>query len=153
MVWNSFAFSMIQLMLAIWSVVPLPFLNPACTSGSSRFTCCWSLPWTFMSVTLLACEISAILVVWTFLILTFFGIVMKADFFQSCDLCYVFQICWHIECSILIASFFRTWNSSAGSPSSPLALFVVMFPKADVALYSRMSGSRWVNTPSWLLGH
>ena len=27
--WNSFAFSMIPWMLAIWSLVPLPFLNPA----------------------------------------------------------------------------------------------------------------------------
>ena len=34
--WNSLAFSMMQLMLAIISVVPLPFLNPACTSGSSH---------------------------------------------------------------------------------------------------------------------
>ena len=33
--WNSLAFSMIQRMLAIWSLVPLPFLNPAWTSGSS----------------------------------------------------------------------------------------------------------------------
>ena len=37
---NSFAFSMIHQMLAIWSLVPLPFLNPAWTSGSSRFTYC-----------------------------------------------------------------------------------------------------------------
>src|SRR5574341_826519 len=29
-----------QQMLAIWSLVPLPFLKPACTSGSSRFTYC-----------------------------------------------------------------------------------------------------------------
>ena len=36
--WNSLAFSMIQWMLAIWSLVPLPFLKPAWTSGSSRFT-------------------------------------------------------------------------------------------------------------------
>ena len=36
--WNSLAFSMIQWMLAIWSLVPQPFLNPARTSGSSRFT-------------------------------------------------------------------------------------------------------------------
>ena len=127
---------------------PLPL--PQSPKVSSQFSYCWSLPWTFMSVTLLACEISAIVVVWTFLILTFFGIVMKADFFQSCDLCYVFQICWHIECSILTAPFSRTWKCSAGIPSPPLALFVVMFPKADVALYSRMSGSRWVITPSWL---
>ena len=30
--WNSLAFSMIQWMLAIWSLVPLPFLNPAWTT-------------------------------------------------------------------------------------------------------------------------
>ena len=36
--WNSLAFSMIQWMLAISSLVPLPFLNPVWTSGSSRFT-------------------------------------------------------------------------------------------------------------------
>ena len=36
--WNSLAFSMIQRMLAIWSLVPLPFLKPAGTSGSSWFT-------------------------------------------------------------------------------------------------------------------
>ena len=36
---------MIQWMLAIWSLVPLPFLNPAWTSGSSQFTYCWSLAW------------------------------------------------------------------------------------------------------------
>ena len=40
--WNSLAFSMIQHMLAIWSMVLLPFLKPAWTSGSSRFTYCWS---------------------------------------------------------------------------------------------------------------
>ena len=43
--WNSLAFLMIQQMLAIWSLVPLAFLNPAWTSGSSRFTYCWSLVW------------------------------------------------------------------------------------------------------------
>ena len=42
---NSLAFSMIQWMLAIWSLVPLPFLNAAWTSGSSRFTYCWC-EWT-----------------------------------------------------------------------------------------------------------
>ena len=33
--WNSLAFSNIHQMLAIWSLVPLPFLKPAWTSGSS----------------------------------------------------------------------------------------------------------------------
>ena len=39
--WNGLAFLMIQWMLAIWSLVPLPFLNPAWTSGSSQFMYCW----------------------------------------------------------------------------------------------------------------
>ena len=33
--WNSLVFSMIQKMLALWSLVPLLFLNPAWISGSS----------------------------------------------------------------------------------------------------------------------
>ena len=49
--WNSLAFSMVQRMLAIWSPVPLPFLNPACTSGSSRLTYCWSLAWRILCIT------------------------------------------------------------------------------------------------------
>ena len=32
--WNSLAFSMIQQILALWSLVPLPFLKPAWTSES-----------------------------------------------------------------------------------------------------------------------
>ena len=38
------SFSMIQRVLAIWSLVPLPFLNSAWTSGSTRFMYCWSFP-------------------------------------------------------------------------------------------------------------
>ena len=44
----------------IWSLVPLPFLSPVWISGSSRFTYCWSLAWRILSITLLACEMSAI---------------------------------------------------------------------------------------------
>ena len=47
-------------MLAIWSLVPLPFLSPAWTSGISWFTYCWSLAWRILSITLPACETSAI---------------------------------------------------------------------------------------------
>ena len=36
-----------------WSLVPLLFLNPACTSGSSQFTYCWRLAWRILSTTLL----------------------------------------------------------------------------------------------------
>ena len=59
-------------------------------------------------------------------ILAFFGIGMKTDLFQSCGHCWVFQICWHIECSTFTASSFRIWNSSTGTESPPLALFLVM---------------------------
>ena len=61
--WNSLAFSMIQRMLAIWSLVPLPFLKPAWTSGSSWFTYCWSLAWRILSITLLVCEMIAIVII------------------------------------------------------------------------------------------
>ena len=61
---------------------------------------------------------------------------------------WVFQICWYIECSTFTASSFRIWNRSTGIPSPPLALFVVMLPKATS--HFRMSGSSWVITPSWL---
>ena len=59
---------------------------------------------------------------------------------------------WHIECSTFTASCFRIGNSSTGMPSPPLTLFVVMRPKAHLTSHSRMSGSRWVITPSWLSG-
>jgi len=75
---------------------------------------------------------------------------MKTDLFQTCVHCRVFQICWHFECSTVTASSFRIWNSSAGIPSPPLALFIVIFPNAHLTLHSRMSGSRWVITPLWL---
>ena len=86
------------------------------------------------------------------LALPFFGIGMKTDLFQSCGHCWVFQICGHIQCSTWTASSFRIWNSSTGILSLPLALFVVMLPKAHLISHSRMSGSRWVITPSWLSG-
>ena len=59
--WYSIAFYTIQQTLAIWSLVPLPFLNPSWTSGSSRFTYCWSLAWRILSITLLVCEMSTIM--------------------------------------------------------------------------------------------
>ena len=138
---------MIQWMLAIWFLVPLPFLKPVWTSGSSRFMYYWSLTWRILSITLLACEISAIV---QSLALPFFGTGMKTDLFQSCGHCWVFQTCWHIECSTFAALSFRIWNSSTGIPSPPLPLFVVMLPKAHLTSHSRTSGSRWVITPSWL---
>ena len=77
---------------------------------------------------------------------------MKTDLFQSCGHWWVFQICWHLECSTFTASSFRVWNYSIGIPSPPLALFTVMLSEAHLSSNSRMSGPRWVITPSWLSG-
>ena len=150
--WNSFAFPwssgcwQFDLLLCL-------FLNLACTSGSSQFVYCWSLTWKdfehYLANMRNECKCA---VVWAFLALPFFGIGMKTDLFQSCGHCWVFQICWHIECSIITASSFRIWNSSAGIPSPPLALFVVMLPKALLISHSGMSGSRWLITLLWLSG-
>ena len=169
---------MIQWIVSICSLVPLPFLYPAWTSGNSQFMYCWSLALRILSITLLACAAAAAAkslqscptlcdpidgsppgssvheilqasemceVVRYFehsSALPFFGIGMKTDLFQSCGHSWVFQICWHIECSsTFTASSFRIWNSSTGIPSPPLALIVVMLPKAPLTSHSRMSGS------------
>ena len=107
-------------------------------------------------------------VVWAF-----FGTGMKTDLFQSCGHCWVFQICWHIECSTFTASCFCILNqirsvtqscptlcdpmncSTPGlpvHPLPPLALFMVMLPKTHSTLHSMMSGSRWLIISSWLSG-
>ena len=59
-------------------------------------------------------------VVWAF-----FGIVCFGDWnenwlFQFYGHCWVFQICWHIECSTFTASSFRIWNNPNRIPSPPL---------------------------------
>ena len=63
-----------------------------------------------------------------------------------------FQICWHIECNTLTASFVRIWNSLPEISSPPLALFIVLLPKAHWTSHSRMSDSWLKITPSWLSG-
>ena len=57
---------------------------------------------------------------------------MKTDLFQSYGHCWVFQICCLIEYSILTASSFRILNSSTGTISPPLALFIVKLPKGPL---------------------
>ena len=133
--------------------IPLPFINPTCTSGSSQFTYCWSLAWRIFEHYLASMwnEFNCV-IVWTFFgiaLLWDWNAILKDDF-QSCSHCWVFQICWHVEWSTLAAaSYFRIWNSSAGIPWPWLALFIVMLPKVHLISDSRMSGSRWVITLSW----
>ena len=56
-----------------------------------------------------------------------------------------------LECCRL-AFIFRIWNSSAGIPSPPLALFIVMLAKAHLTSHSKIPSSRWVIIPSWFSG-
>ena len=75
----------------------------------------------------------------------FFGIAFLCDWNEnrSYSHCWVFQLCWHIECSTFTALFFRIWKSSAGILSHPLALFIVMLPKTHLTSHSKMSGCRY----------
>ena len=130
-------------------------------SGSSAFSKSSLYIWKFSvhmlkpclsvySITWLACGMSTTMPYFQHSFsLSFIGIGRETDLFQSWSHGWVFQICWHIECSTLTVPSFRIWNSITGVPLSPLALFIVMLPKAHLTLYSRMSDSRW---PSWLSG-
>ena len=63
---------------------------------------------------LVSCEMSAIVQQFErSLALPFFGIGIKTDLFQSCGHCWVFQICWHIECSkgIWLQNFIQDWGN------------------------------------------
>ena len=146
----SLAFWMIWRMLAIWSLVPLPFLNPALTSGSAQFMkpALENFEHYFASMW----DECNCVVLWTF-----FGIGFLWDWnenwpFLSSGHCWIFQICWDIDCTALTASSFRIWDNSAGIPLLLLALFVVMLPKAHLASHSRISDSSWVTTSLWLSG-
>ena len=101
-------------------------------SGSSAFSTTsldiWKFSCRILSITLPAWEMRVI--VWWFeysLVLPFLGIRMVIDLFQSCDHCWVFQICWHIECNTLITSSFKILNNSAGIPLLLLALLTECF--------------------------
>ena len=68
------------------------FIDPVWTPGSSRFMYCWSLVWRSFSITLLTCEMSAIVQYFEHsLALPLCGIGMNTDLFQSFGHCWVFQ--------------------------------------------------------------
>ena len=86
---------------------------------------------------------------------TFFGIAFLwdwSDLFQSCGHCWVFQICWCIECSTFTASSFRIWNSWTGIPSSPLALFIEMLPNTWLCISGCLALGKWSHHCGYL-GH
>ena len=83
--------------LNIWKFTVHVLLKPGLENVEHYFTSMWD-----------ECNCA---VVWAF-----FGISLICDWkenwlLQSCGHCWVFQICWHIECSTFTASSFRIWNS------------------------------------------
>ena len=115
---------MIQQMLAIWSMIPLPFLKPAWTSGSLQFVYCWSLAWGILSITLLTCEMSVnCAVVWAFVVVLSL----------MCVQLFVIQALQHtkLPCPSLSLGVFSNshqWVGDATQPSHPLSLtFPVLF--------------------------
>ena len=86
---------------------------------------------------------------------TFFGIAFLWDWnenwhFLSLGHFRIFQLCWHTEYSTLTVSSFRIWYRPFGIPSPPLALFIVMLPKAHLTSYSWMSAWKWPHHSGYL---
>ena len=119
--------------LNIWKFTVHVLLKPGLENFEDYFTSVWN-------------ECNCV-VVWAFFGIAFLWDWNETDLFQSCGHCWVFQLCWHIECSTFTASSFRIWNSFTGIPSPPLVLFIVMLSKAHLTSHSRMSGFKWVIIP------
>ena len=127
-----------QFSLYIWKFSVHVLLKPSLKDFDHYLASMWNehsctIVWTFFDILCLSLGLE-----WK---LTFSSPVATAEFLKNC---------WHIECSTLTASSFRIWNSSAGIPSPPVALFIVMLPKAHLTSHSEMSGCRWLITPFWL---
>jgi len=128
---GSSAFS--KLSLNIWKFSFHLLLKPGLENFEHYFVCSCAVVWTF------------------------FGIAFLWDWDKNWPFPVLwpllsFPICWHIECSTFTASSFRIWNRSAGIPSPPPTLFIVVLSKAHLTSHSRISGSRWVIIPLWLSG-
>ena len=156
--WNSLAFSVIQQILAIWSLISLPFLNPAWISWSSQFLYYWRIIQenfvfgleNFEHYFANVWDECNCVVVWAF-----FGITFIWDWNEN----WPFPVLWPLLSFPNLLKYwlqhfnsiiFMIWNSSSGIPSPPLALFVLMIPYSHLTAHSRMSDSRWGTTPLWL---
>ena len=144
--WNSLAFSMIQFDLWFFCLFWIQLehlevhvhvlLKPGLENFKHHFTSVWD-------------ECNCV-VAWAF-----FGIAFLWDWNEN----WPFPVLWPLLSFPNLLAYgvqhfhsiiFQDWNSSTGIPSPPLALFVVMLSKAHLTSHSRMSGSIWVITPSWL---
>ena len=138
-----------------FDLVPLPFLNPAWTSGRSQFmyyllkTGLENVEHYFALSMWDECNCA---VLWAVFVIAFLYDWNENWPFPSCGYCWFFSNLLTYCVQHFTASSFRIWKSSTGIPSPLLDLFIMMLPKAHLALHSRMSGSRWVSIPLWLSG-
>ena len=124
--------------LTIWKFTVDVLLKPGLENFEHYFTSVWD-----------DCNC---VVVWAF-----FGIAFLWDWNENLHFpvlwhCWVFQICWHIECSTFTASSFRIWNSSIGIPSPPLALFVVILRPTWLHIPGCLALGQWSHHCDYL-GH
>ena len=102
--WNSLAFLIIQQMLAIWSLVPLPFLNPAWTSVSSSL--CPSLHEMLPCISNFLEEISSLS--HSIVFLYFFALITEKGFLISP--CYSLELCLQVGISFLFSFAFLFYS-------------------------------------------
>ena len=121
-------------MLAIRSLVPLPFLKPAWTSGSSQFTYCWSLAWRILSMW----DESNCVVLWAF-----FGIAFLWNWSEN----WPFLVLWPLlSFPNLLADILEyevkwtlksiTRNKASGGDGVPVELFQILKDDAIKVLHS-----------------
>ena len=120
--------------LNIWKFMVHKLLKPGLENFEHYFASVWD-----------ECNCA---VVWTF-----FGIALLWDWNEN----WLFPVLWPLLSFPNLLAYwlqhfnsivFSISNSSAGILSPPLALFLVMLSQTHLTLHSRMSGSRWVITPS-----
>ena len=111
---------MIQWMLAIWSLVPLTFVNPVWILGSSWFMHCWSLAWKILNFADYFASMwdeCNCAVVWTF-----FGIAFLWDWDEN----WLFPVLWSLLSWLKICQLLDLFKEAA---LSLIYLFYFYFGK------------------------
>ena len=75
---------------------------------------------------------------------------MKTDLFQSWGWCWVFQICWHFECSTFTASSFRIWNSQLEFHKCRTKSIDHKGKSKDLLDHGNVNFHVWKDTFNWL---